>query len=578
MREHGIDPRVIQNISKREENDKPTWDSRLTEDQITEALGRGIDEPKGQEYEQFLREHGIDPDKKSQTSNPNPIPQNDKYYLATSTLIGNNFHKLIYSKENNIDVKDIIDSINYETICKMFLGKEYKGQKVNITTKNIRDFYDEILPTLEEFDKDIANKVISKMMDITQNRVPTNEDINVVYIPEQKRKENSRYFDDKGYINYKQVNKDLKEANIDPKNTTLDELKNRFLKTDGTPDEQKAGLLNDIINSQNYKEHQRKAKKCFLKSNAFLAGVGFVTGFGFSMVKPKSGVIVGGILFGNSIVKLINKSEKGHKIVGKLVDENGKTIVDKGLEKGKNLIAKTVVKGTDHLFGKSKTYQGIKSYVSEALQNPWFRRGFTAGTLTGGIVKLTNLDDKINLFKDNDVPDVSDSNIDTTDLNQDEIGESINKQPSLSEFDKNNGLDDIPEIMSTVQEENDLAFLENYRTGQPIILDTLQEGARNVKDAITDSGTDGSLNHDVFSNTPSIIERVLLPNNQELTGSISEMIEETKSAGYEIKDMGFDIYNTDGKPRTWTDGEKLVEALKAIEENASKAVHTGRKI
>ena len=35
------------------------WASGLSEEQILDALERGIDEPKGQEYEQFLAEHGI---------------------------------------------------------------------------------------------------------------------------------------------------------------------------------------------------------------------------------------------------------------------------------------------------------------------------------------------------------------------------------------------------------------------------------------------------------------------------------------------------------------------------------------
>ena len=52
------------------EEEKLEWDSRLTEEQILDAYERGIYEPKGDEYEQFLREHGLDPIKKDVPTEP----------------------------------------------------------------------------------------------------------------------------------------------------------------------------------------------------------------------------------------------------------------------------------------------------------------------------------------------------------------------------------------------------------------------------------------------------------------------------------------------------------------------------
>ena len=46
-------------MEKSKENKELKWHPNLTEEQIDDAIQRGIDEPVGQEYEMFLREHGI---------------------------------------------------------------------------------------------------------------------------------------------------------------------------------------------------------------------------------------------------------------------------------------------------------------------------------------------------------------------------------------------------------------------------------------------------------------------------------------------------------------------------------------
>ena len=62
-------------LTKKEANDKksndnkPKWDSRLTEEQILDALSRDIYEPVGDEYEQFLMEHGLKPIKNNSDDN-----------------------------------------------------------------------------------------------------------------------------------------------------------------------------------------------------------------------------------------------------------------------------------------------------------------------------------------------------------------------------------------------------------------------------------------------------------------------------------------------------------------------------
>ena len=56
--------RVVESVPA---ENKPQWDKRLTNEQILDALSKDIYEPVGQEYEQYLREVGLDPIKESQT-------------------------------------------------------------------------------------------------------------------------------------------------------------------------------------------------------------------------------------------------------------------------------------------------------------------------------------------------------------------------------------------------------------------------------------------------------------------------------------------------------------------------------
>ena len=85
LRELGLDP--IKDDSKDEEpvkvnedEEKLEWDPRLTEEQILDAYARDIYEPKGPEYEQFLRELGLEPIVKTnegKTENKEPVKDED---------------------------------------------------------------------------------------------------------------------------------------------------------------------------------------------------------------------------------------------------------------------------------------------------------------------------------------------------------------------------------------------------------------------------------------------------------------------------------------------------------------------
>ncbi|MBR6072838.1 MAG: hypothetical protein IKP76_00770 [Bacilli bacterium] len=62
-------------VVEKTNNTKPGWDPRLTEEQILDAYSRDIYEPVGQEYEMFLREHGLDPIKVETKTEPKWDPR-----------------------------------------------------------------------------------------------------------------------------------------------------------------------------------------------------------------------------------------------------------------------------------------------------------------------------------------------------------------------------------------------------------------------------------------------------------------------------------------------------------------------
>lgn len=149
------------------------WHSKLSSDEILDALSKDIYEPIGIEYEQFLLEHGLKPE----INNEPPIPSgysDDKFSIDINSILD-----LI--REILDSLKQSIEKYKNEELFNLFdgLNNIFEKMKINFDLSFCLNFLDaltEYEKLVQKIKKERKQTSKNKPSDATINKIPTNDE------------------------------------------------------------------------------------------------------------------------------------------------------------------------------------------------------------------------------------------------------------------------------------------------------------------------------------------------------------------------------------------------------------------
>jgi hypothetical protein len=502
------------------------------------------------------------------------VQHNIEYYVSTSKVAINNFMQLLTNLSNlpETDKQQFLNSISYQDIKKLFLGREYIDQDLNITSNNFDDFSKEIKSEINNNDA-VAQELLKRMKSIidsrTASRTANPNEVNITYIPRDVMSRNQTYFMEDGYIDYHNLNVDLRKRGIDPKNTTASDLKSKFKRDDGQVDFEASFLVDRIIHSENYKNHRRSEVKCFLKAHSkIIAGAaGLGVGLGVSAFKiiptvtqPLATIRLG-YAIGKTAVRVYSKIKHGDK----------------------DYIEKKIQTSLDSKFESSQIYQGIKR-INAILKKPevqWFLNGMSIGVVAGNMLHLhEKLENVFNSNANNqsvasttDTPNGANDNSYVLDDNG-SAGDGRVTQ-SLEDFTSNQS-DPVKEILknaegvTTPSEGIDYSWLDNFSTGTgdtTFNLSSIDNGFTNSLDALGGNNP-VHLASKYFENCT--IERVRFPDGSYMTGNLGDIVQKAQNLGLDLTQATADVRAADGSPLAWMNAGDVFKTVAESAQNAAK--------